>query len=106
MNEPRWIEIPADLGAPLWSAYRQHMGGAGGLIKAYACGTYEGYVETQIGTRGGGYYLMRLVTTYDTENRQEADSSLFSPRINERTRYYLPAEVTDADATSPIRGDR
>lgn len=90
MGEPCWIEIPADLGAMLWSAYRQHMTGSGGLIALYASATEEGRAETQIGIRDGGYYLMRLVTSYATTARQEADGSWFLLRTNEKTAYYIP----------------
>ena len=95
MDEPRWCEIPATLGAALWSGYRQHMTGPDAAIHLYASASREGRAETQIGTAGGHYYLMRLVTTYDTSAREDWDGNWFPVRVNECTRYYLPVEVSD-----------
>lgn len=98
MDEPRWIEIPADLGALLRFGYRQYMTGADGLIADYATATEDGRTETQIGTQGGDYYLMKLVTTYEESTGQDQHGNRYTMRAHQLTRYYLPCEAQETRA--------
>ncbi len=91
-----WIEIDAALGAPLWSAYRQHMGTGTESIGVIACSSdpdgYHGQpsMMTVVGLSGGrGAPLLKLETSWDAGWN---DEHKYVTRENQVTHYWLPID--------------
>lgn len=90
----RWLELSPEMGSALWSAYRKELR-TGGAVAVYSTlsdprGQWgQPRMEAEIGTTGGGCYLLRLVTTFDVDV-MVVDGYDYAVRKNEETRYYLP----------------